>query len=652
MLAKEKIDRYLAYNRSRIRKAVLFNEERAALILKIVPLLLHVNQPDLPGFVSDPACPAGIVRFDPRQVISPRTLARFFPKSSILNHPKALPPPERCLIQSLMTIGSVGSVAQTEKSDCDYWLGLNDHDFPGNQLDLLREKCRKIEEWALERGAEIHLFPMDIGQTKANSFESQADDESAGSALKMLLKDELFRTHILVAGKMPLWWLIPPGLTDSGYHDFVRNLAAREQLNLESFIDLGYISDMPKAEIFGACLWQMNKALDSPFKSVLKFAYLELLMNDRQGLNLFSDRIKQLVTFPECLSPEQRLAIDDIDPYLLLAKELVAFYQRQQPGEGRDEFIRACLLMKTLEDLKPSQEESEDAVHIQAAAELIGRWGLLPADADHYLNFRAWSHQDRVAAGGLVHRYLGDTYKRLSGWRTAVTGDGQLAITEQDIAILGRKLSSFYAKKPNKIEFIQSLSRQMMSQSDLILHGDRQEGRDLFFAYQGEEEETIKNDPRRLIIRHDDHLIRLIVWLMINGILTPKTRLHPVRAGLDIDLGAINGLIRAISAALPRQRLSHIPASQLLEKEAIISALAVVNFDKGPVRGAKAIRSSIVSANNYGEYFLHDYETLPQYKNALRLLLTRHGVSRWTNTLSVFIPPQPEQHALQALLDG
>ena len=525
---------------------------------------------------------------------------------------------------------------------------------------------------------------MDLDQTRDNSFESRADDESAGSALKLLLKDELFRTHILVAGKMPIWWLCPPGLSEAEYQNFVKTLPDKEKINMESFVDLGYISNLPKSEIFGACLWQMNKALDSPFKSVLKFAYLELLMTDQQTLNLFSDHIKQLVTFPEGLSPENQLPIDDIDPYLLLAKELVAFYQHEETSPKRDEFIRSCLFMKTLEDLqsrknksgsslhpharqtpagnklspKPTaiETESNPAVtgakqssHLQAITSLMKRWDLLPINVNHYLNFQFWSHQDRVAAGAMVHQYLGDTYKRLSWYLRSFTKDSSgLTITEEDIAILGRKLSSFYSKKSYKIEYIPSLSRQMMSQSDITLHLVMMDGKDTYFASQGDDD--IIRDPN-LLIKREDHLLRLLTWMMANGILTKKTHLHLTRNTLSLNLGDIQSLVQTMLTSFPLINFSHISARELLEAEVIVQALAIINFDKVAVRGAKNIKSTIISTNSYGEYFLHDYDTIAQYKMALRSLLTKHGISRWHNNLTIFIPPQPEQHALQALLD-
>ncbi|MCK5227608.1 MAG: adenylate cyclase, partial [Desulfobulbaceae bacterium] len=218
---KNRLDRLLAYNRNRMVKAMRFNKNKADIYFKVLPFLLHSNYPDLPGYIEDEKCLFGIHRFQPEKVLDFELFRKFFPKSTALSERTPSPFTENPCIHSLKTIGSIGTVAQTTKSDCDYWVSVKNDELGPEGLELLSQKCKAIEEWALERDTEVYFFLMDIDQTRENSFDSAAEEESAGSALKLLLKDELFRTHIMVAGKMPLWWLIPPGLTEEGYREYV-----------------------------------------------------------------------------------------------------------------------------------------------------------------------------------------------------------------------------------------------------------------------------------------------------------------------------------------------------------------------------------------------------------------------------------------------
>jgi adenylate cyclase class 1 len=659
---KEKIDRYLSYNQERKLSAVKFNEAKAVFLFKIVPFLLHINSKDLPGYVKDTDCPFGIHLFQPQKIISKDLVQRYFPTSTALQKGENNLFSPKPAIYSLTTIGSIGTIAQTEKSDCDYWVIVKFSELSAEKIKLLEQKCQAIELWADSRGFEIHLFLMDIKQTRENSFDSKAEEESAGSAMKLLLKDELFRTHILVAGKILLWWLIPPDLTEAEYKSYVQELPTKQKLNMRNFIDLGYISDIPKAETFGACLWQMNKALDSPFKSVIKFAYLELILSNsttttagssgQPKSSLVSDKIKRLVTFPESLSDKDpSLELSDIDPYLLLAREIMAFYQQGKSGEKRDQFIRACLFLKTLEGMESQKKSGSHANHLKSTINLMENWDLLPSPLDHYLNFKYWKYKNLVSEGTKVHDYLIATYKRLRWYLRSFEKEGTgITITERDIAVLGRKLFTFHQKKEHKVDYIQSLSRDIMAQEDITLHVTRSDGQDFFFALQGQHDHKTIKDNKDSLIKRETHLIRLLTSMIINGVLTSNTNLHLTKNYLPVDLSDIQALTAHILQTFPYIDVAHISADQLLEREIITQALAIINFEKTPIKGPKDVNSTFITVNSYGEYFINDYKTLPQYKSALLALLTQHEISRWNKNFDIFIPPQHDLHLLQSML--
>jgi adenylate cyclase class 1 len=523
---------------------------------------------------------------------------------------------------------------------------------------MLQDKCRAIEEWALKKGCEVHFFPMDIDQTRENSFESESDEESAGSAIKALLKDELFRTHILVAGKPLLWWFIPPGLTEGEYKNFVKRILQNKKIKHDDFIDLGYLSDIPKSEIFGACLWQMNKALDSPFKSVIKFAYLELLLKrDSKTLPLFSDKVKCFVTYPEKLpeKKDQEIGLAEVDPYILLAREIVAFYQQEKDKseQKRATLIRECLFLKALEGME-SQKDAKfgQRSNLKAIMTLMESYHLLPKNHTHFLRFHDWKYKELVAFGVKVHEYLIETYKRLRWIFKSFSKDTGLTITERDISILGRKLFTFYEKKPNKIDYIRSMARDLMGQKDITIHITKYDGTFYYYAFQGEQtQETVKNSVDS-VIKREDNLIRLITWLLVNGVLSAKTSLHLTKNFLPIDLVDIQQITDMLVKTFPIIHFSKISPENLLKREAVNHALIIVNPMKDPVRGSKTLNSTMISENSYGEYFIHDYTTLTQVKNSMRTLLTQHYVSRWNNNLEIFIPLQDEQRYIQTLIES
>ena len=652
---QQKLTRYLKYNEERKAKAVLFNTNQGNLLLKVIPYLLHSNYPDLPGFIDDADCPYGIHLFNPTEEFPHELFRRYFPNSTAMRIDRPSPFTEKPCIHSLKTIGSIGTIAQSTISDCDYWVSIRKGELGEKGLQLLQEKCKGIEEWAMKRGSEVHFFLVDIDQTKENNFESETDEESAGSAIKLLLKDELFRTHILVAGKMLLWWFIPPGLTEGEYRTFVQNLVSRNKLHVNNFVDLGYLSDIPKAEIFGACLWQMNKALDSPFKSVIKFAYLELLLRgETTTLPLFSDRVKCLVTYPEKLPPAEQGAMDlaEVDPYILLARDIIALYSQEKAEQKRASLIQECLFLKTLEGFE-SQKNTKfgQTSHLKATMDMMEAWHLLPENFTHFQRFRDWKYKELVAFGAKVHDYLIETYKRLRWIFKSFGEDTGLTITERDISILGRKLFTFYEQKENKIDYIRSVSRDLMAQEHITIHITKYEGEFHYYAFQGQlDHETVKSNVDS-VIKRENNLVRLIVWLLVNGILSVKTQLHLTKNFLPIDLVDIQKLTELLIKTFPIIHFSRISPANLLKRETVLRALAIVNFEKEPVKGTKNLKSTMVTENSYGEYFIQEYTTPIQLKNAIRALLTQHYVSRWNNNLEIFIPPQDEQNYIKTLIE-
>ncbi|MEA3546253.1 MAG: class I adenylate cyclase [Thermodesulfobacteriota bacterium] len=643
-----RIKGFQRYNKGRKIKAIHFHPDKAAFFFKVIPYLLHSNYSDLPGFIDQPGCPYGIHQFLPETFPDISIFNLYFPESTALSVRKGSSTSPNPCIHSLKIIGSIGTIAQTEKSDCDYWVSIRRKELGEDGLNLLEKKCRLIEKWAAEYDHEIYFFLMDIDQTRENSFSSDAEEESAGSALKLLLKDELFRTHILVSGKMPLWWLIPPGLTSKQYSDYVSQLISTKQINPDNYIDLGYLSEIPREEIFGACLWQMNKALDSPFKSVIKFAYLELLLDQKSNdVPLLSNKIKQLVTFPEQLTnAREMIKLEEIDPYLLLAREIVTFYRNDKTLRKEEKFIRQCLYLKAVSGMK-----SRETIHLSGSMALMKQWELLPDQHEKLTGFHAWSFKRQIKTGARIHDYLIETYKRLRLILKTFQNETGVTITERDISILGRKLYTFYDKKNHKINYLRTISRDVMVREHLTFHITKTGDEIFFYVFEGEHDIESLKANKNLLIKKDTCLLELLAWLLVNGIIDKKTTFHLTPTYLPIVLADIQSLADILLRTFPKLNFARISAEDLLEEEQIVQALVVINFDKKPVKNSSTLQSAIISVNSYGEYFIHHYDTLAQLKNRMSVLLTRHLVSRWNNNLEIYIPSQPEQYHIKTMIN-
>ncbi|MGV8837142.1 class I adenylate cyclase, partial [Cellvibrio sp.] len=260
--------RFLDLNQLRHQRTCAALPERQQQFLQVLPLLFHVNHPMLPGYISH-STPAGVYHYAPGndELRLAKILARSFQYNRDLTE-------KNMAIDALFIMGSVGTIAQSDSSDLDVWVChslADDHAF----LPELERKCQLISQWAaVQIHFEVHFFLM-----RSDEFSSRRtqclSSEASGSAQHYLLLDEFYRTTLWLAGKIPLWWFIPAS-QEQDYNSYREKLLGKRFLNRNDVIDFGGLPSIPANEFIGAGIWQLYKAIESPYKSVLKLLLLEV----------------------------------------------------------------------------------------------------------------------------------------------------------------------------------------------------------------------------------------------------------------------------------------------------------------------------------------------------------------------------------------
>src|SRR5690554_1135382 len=90
-------------------------------------------------------------------------------------------------------------------------------------------KVRLIDRWAADLGLELQTFLVDPDDLNSRR-------RLPGSRMPMLVLDEFYRTGALMAGRFPLWWLIPEDRPD-------RYAAAAARLLSGRFVDPATVVD-------------------------------------------------------------------------------------------------------------------------------------------------------------------------------------------------------------------------------------------------------------------------------------------------------------------------------------------------------------------------------------------------------------------------
>lgn len=300
-------DAELAFKRFSTLHAQRLDRARASLpgrgqrVLDMLPLLLHCNNPGLPGYTPGDT-PSGILNFEIKRL----------PRSVGLRWAQLKPPRTSC-ISAVYLMGSAGSIAQTTRSDIDLWVCL-----PASQHRQIAAKLEHLEWWAAEQGVEVQAFAVDPLQF------NKAGDVS----FSKILLDEFYRSGCWLAGAFPTWWITPP---DGGP---AAPPPARPLYTPRAWVDFGEVDAFSSDDIFIAAARELEAAVHTPHKSLLKLALLE---SYAAGMPPLCSQAKASIL--------DGCTLEEADPYLLLAQRLDAFFSEHDKPQ-RLEGLRHAWLIK------------------------------------------------------------------------------------------------------------------------------------------------------------------------------------------------------------------------------------------------------------------------------------------------------------------
>jgi adenylate cyclase class 1 len=334
--------RFMALNEGRMARAIEGLTPRQQSVLTLLPLFFHVNHPLLPGYVSG-STPAGLSNFEPdaQALTEAQRLTRSFSyKPRPVNQPKP--------IHGLFLMGSLGTLAQADQSDMDVWV-CHAPDLGENELAELRKKCQLLEAWALGMGAEAHFFLIEPTRFVLGERDTQLSSDDCGTTQHYLLLDEFYRTAIWLAGRTPIWWLVPV-YEETRYAEFTHTLISKRFIRADETLDLGHLARIPPGEFIGAGLWQLFKGIESPYKSVLKLLLTEVYASEHPNVHCLSLRFKRAVF-------ANQMDLDELDPYIVVYRRIEEYLKARNEPE-RLELVRRALYLKVNRKLSAGQRST------------------------------------------------------------------------------------------------------------------------------------------------------------------------------------------------------------------------------------------------------------------------------------------------------
>ena len=558
--------RFLTLNEGRMARAMEGLSARQQLVLNLLPLFFHVNHPLLPGYVSG-ATPAGLSNYepDPQVLAEAQRLTRSFSYKARHGNP---PRP----IHGLFLMGSLGTLAQADQSDMDVWV-CHAPDLDENELAELQKKCQLLEAWAEGQGAEAHFFLIDPSRFVRGERDTRLSSDDCGTTQHYLLLDEFYRTAIWLAGRTPLWWLVPV-YEEPRYEQYIHTLLSKRFVSAEENLDLGHMARIPPGEFIGAGLWQLFKGIESPYKSVLKLLLIEVYASEHPRVQCLSLRFKQAVF-------ANRLDLDELDPYIVVYRRIEEYLKARGEPE-RLELVRRSLYLKVNRKLTTGNGARSPNWQRALLERLAEEWGWDQRQLALLDSRSQWKVRQVGAERRSLVNELNYSYRFLTQF--ARTEQAASLINKRDLNVLGRRLYAAFERKAGKIEFINPGIAPDLAEDTLTLvqsPNRKEPGQTHWGLYNGNL--TALEWEHFAPIKRSRELVELLTWCHRNGVIDSSTRLalHPGSSDLsEFELFNLLGSLQQ-TVALP---LNTVSEDQLLHASVPSEVLVLVNVAVDPLK--------------------------------------------------------------------
>jgi len=565
---------FLEYNQFRKRIFSQLAPKDSEIILYQLPWMLSVNSVSVPGYVEHIKHNFRVFNIETQKEILKRE--KLFKNTfHIESDYSILKPTDKCLpIEGIYTIGSIGTISQTSHSDCDIWICIDKAQYDDTVYEQLMRKINLIKDWMNDRlKIPVYFFLCNLEDIRRCNFGG-VDYESCGSTQKKVLKEEFYRTAILIAGKIPLWWVSYDPQEPLNYDDAVQECQTSPSV-YHDYVDLGNLDFIDKEESFGAALWQFNKSLTHPLKSILKMLLLKMFLESPKE-ELLCHRFRRLIL------NQPRKPYSFVDPSVFTLTAVLDHYQEMEAQTFI--FIIKCFYLR----YKIKLFSKTMTIKEETAFELFRRYKLDRKTIYELNQFSTWDYFSQIQFGNLIVMLLVDIYKDIAHIARDVTGD----VAPRDLTLLGRKLSASLKKKSNKIPVLNKPLDTLNLPSLTVRFN---EGMWQVFP---------ENDPGRIIVEKKD-LVYCLAYLAWNDLYFPgQLRMLPNKTSATMQ--EIINLIRKIREFFGTYDISSIDFQNFLQQEHMDRLLFVINFAGN--QNADTIQSlSVISLNNWGELFVNRF---------------------------------------------
>ncbi|MFQ6111937.1 MAG: class I adenylate cyclase, partial [Nitrospinota bacterium] len=271
----------------------------------------------------------------------------------------------------------------------------------------------------------------------------------------------------------------------------------------------------------------------------------------------------------------------------------------------------------------------------------VRRWGWDLERLRELNQFRFWPFEKAVGFGREINRFILEAYKRLGDLseRNVIK---RTTISATDLTLLGRKLFTFFARKPNKVEFLPRGIEESFYQEALTLCPSRtQEGQQFWRLYRGHVslEDILQGRADHLLLRRAASLPALFCWVVNNGMYDRDSTLSLIPSDLPLTVPDFQELLNELLDYFPRLEISRLGKEELLQESRLERLFVILNFGREK-HLSQLSRVEVCYRNTWGELFYEGWDGMKGMEEGLEKVLRKLPEGRPSSEVPVklFIP--------------
>ena len=248
---------FFRHNRLKFEELLSHYEAEQQAAISLLPLFFQTNHRLLPGY-NGPDTAAGIYAYKPEQAL----ISQAQQMNSRFHYHQ-----EGTLKNTV--IDAVYLQRDALDNELIFWL-VHIPTLKKDQCEDLKDKLQRVMLWLNSRDITCQGLLVTAEQLSGAGELPFVSEKYASSSLFI---DQFFLEACLLAGKYPLWWLVPPE-KESDYSAWAVHLRIARYVNNDEYIDLGGIANVRQSDILRQAIKLAGEIYRYPERSWLKLLLL------------------------------------------------------------------------------------------------------------------------------------------------------------------------------------------------------------------------------------------------------------------------------------------------------------------------------------------------------------------------------------------